>query len=121
MPFSEYARNETLSHWFVRGPVYVSLHSADPRQRPDTELSGRGYGRLLASKTFFSTPENGMTELLQDLEFTNLPKASVAWIGFWDSKVSGNPIFWAELKRSKSIDEGDSFKLPKGKGRVSMK
>ena len=104
---------------------YVSLHTADPTDAgTGTEVSGTGYARVQAS---FNTATGTDASETTDTDTTWAAAGSggwgtVGWIGLWDSAIGGsnNMIYHTALDASKTIDEGDVFKITAGNLTVTL-
>lgn len=100
--------------------TYVSLHTADPTDAgTGTEVSGGSYARTSAT---FGAPSNGVTTNSAAVEF---PQATGSWgtvshIGIWDASTTGNMLFHTALDTSKTIENGDIFKIAIGSLSVTL-
>ena len=115
---SDYLENAFLDHFLgtsstsAPAAVYVGLHTADPTDAgTGTEVSGSGYARQSMA---FGAASSGTASNSAAVEF---PAASggnwgtITHIGIWDASTSGNLLFHAALTASKTINEGDIFKI----------
>jgi len=102
---------------------YVSLHTADPTDAgTGTEVSGTGYARVQAE---FNTATGTDASETTSTDTTWAAAGSggwgtVGWIGLWDASTSGNMIYHTALDASKTIDEGDVFKIVAGNLTVTL-
>ena len=102
---------------------YVSLHTADPTDAgTGTEVSGTGYARVASS---FGVASGTGGSVTTDADTTWAAAGSggwgtVGWIGLWDASTSGNMIYHTALDASKTIDEGDVFKIVAGNLTVTL-
>lgn len=102
---------------------YVSLHTADPTDAgTGTEVSGTGYARVQAE---FNTATGTDASETTSTDTTWAAAGSggwgtVGWIGLWDASTSGNMIYHTALDASKTIDEGDVFKIVAGSLTVTL-
>lgn len=102
---------------------YVSLHTADPTDAgTGTEVSGTGYARVQAE---FNTATGTDASETTSTDTTWAAAGSggwgtVGWIGLWDASISGNMIYHTALDASKTIDEGDVFKITAGNLTVTL-
>lgn len=115
MPFSAATRGAILNFYFGSAPtvtkpagLVMSLHSSDPGLTGSGELSGGGYARQTVT---FGAESNGVVQSAADVEFTDLPAATIGWIGIWDT--SGVYHFGAALGTPKVVAEGDFFRVPR--------
>ena len=115
---SDYLENKFLDHFLgtssTSSPanVYVALHTADPTDAgTGTEVSGNGYARQTIA---FAASSSGTASNSGAVEF---PAASggdfgtITHIGLWDASTSGNLLFHSALPTSKTIADGDIFKI----------
>ena len=91
------------------GSIYVSLHTGDPGQAGANEVSGGGYSRKLVS---FAEAANKRSNNTADLEFTNMPTATVTHVGLWSAASSGNFWWGGSLTAAKSLTTGDTLRVP---------
>jgi len=115
---SDYLENKFLDHFLgtssTSSPtnVYVALHTADPTDAgTGTEVSGNGYVRQTIT---FGASSSGTASNSSAVEF---PAASggdfgtITHIGLWDASSGGNLLFHSALTTSKTIADGDIFKI----------
>ena len=115
---SDYLEDAFLDHFLgtssTSSPtnVYVALHTADPTDAgTGTEVSGNGYARQTIS---FDASSSGTASNSSAVEF---PAASggnfgtITHIGLWDASTGGNLLFHSALTTSKTIADGDIFKI----------
>lgn len=115
---SDYLEDAFLDHFLgtssTSSPtnVYVALHTADPTDAgTGTEVSGNGYARQTIS---FDASSSGTASNSSAIEF---PAASggdfgtITHIGLWDASTGGNLLFHSALTTSKTIADGDIFKI----------
>jgi len=115
---SDYLEDAFLDHFLgtssTSSPtnVYVALHTADPTDAgTGTEVSGNGYARQTIA---FSASSSGTASNSSAVEF---PAASggdfgtITHIGLWDASTGGNLLFHSALTTSKTIADGDIFKI----------
>jgi len=115
---SDYLENKLLDHVLrntsFESPttVYVGLYTSDPGDdNSGTEISGGSYARQILSVT---TATAGIVTSSADVTF---PQATASWgtishIGLLDDLTAGNLLMHTALTTSKTIDEGDIFKIP---------
>lgn len=115
---SDYLEDAFLDHFLgtssTSSPtnVYVALHTADPTDAgTGTEVSGNGYARQTIG---FDASSSGTASNSSAVEF---PAASggdfgtITHIGLWDASTGGNLLFHSALTTSKTIADGDIFKI----------
>jgi hypothetical protein len=115
---SNYLENKLLDHvlrnvsYTSPTTVYVGLFTDDPTDAgTGTEVSGGSYARQILSVT---TATGGIVTSSADVTF---PQCTASWgtvshIGLLDALSSGNLLMHTALTTSKTIDEGDIFKIP---------
>jgi hypothetical protein len=114
--------NATLRNTTYTSPaiVYVGLFTSDPTDAGSgTEVSGGSYARTAVT---FGAPSNGVSTNSAAVEF---PQATgnwgtVGWIGIHDASTSGNLLYHTALDTSKTIDNGDIFKIAIGSLSVTL-
>lgn len=126
---SNYIENAVLNH-FLRGGSAVSqpagIHvglftdaTGIAADQPTTEVSGGAYARTAAT---FGASTTGTTSNSVDITF---PVATAGWgtvnyVGVFDAATGGNLLFWGALTASKTIANGDTFKITTGSLTVSL-
>jgi hypothetical protein len=114
--------NATLRNTSYTSPstVYVSLHTADPTDAgTGAEVAGNSYARTSVT---FAAPSSGTCASNADCTF---PQATGSWgtithIGLWDANTTGNLLYHTPLASSKTIDNGDLFKIASGSLTVTL-
>jgi hypothetical protein len=115
---SDYLENKFLDHFLgtastsAPAAVYVGLHTADPTDAgTGAEVSGNGYARQAIA---FGASSGGTASNSGAVEF---PAANggdfgtITHIGIYDASSSGNLLFHSALTTSKTIADGDIFKI----------
>ena len=91
--------------------TYLALYTNDPTDADTgTEITGGSYVRQAIT---FSSPSNGATSNSSAIEF---PQATADWgtityVGIRDAVTSGNLLYHSALDTSKTIANGDIFKI----------
>lgn len=114
--------NATLRNTGYTSPttVYVGLYTSDPTDaNSGTEVSGGSYARTSVT---FGSPSNGVTTNSAAVEFPQATASwgTVGWIGILDAATSGNLLYHTALDTSKTIDNGDIFKIAIGSLSVTL-
>lgn len=114
--------NATLRNTTYTSPatVYVGLFTSDPTDAGSgTEVSGGSYARTAVT---FGAPSNGVTTNSGAVEFPQATASwgTVGWIGILDAATSGNLLYHTALDTSKTIDNGDIFKIAIGSLSVTL-
>ena len=115
---SDYLENKFLDHFLgtastsAPAAVYIGLHTADPTDAgTGAEVSGSGYARQAMA---FGASSGGTASNSGAVEF---PAANggdwgtITHIGIYDASTSGNLLFHSALTASKTISDGDIFKV----------
>jgi hypothetical protein len=105
--------NGTLRGTTYTAPTttYLALYTNDPTDADTgTEITGGSYVRQAIT---FSSPSNGATSNSSAIEF---PQATADWgtithVGIRDAVTSGNLLYHTPLDTSKTISNGDIFKI----------
>jgi hypothetical protein len=123
MSISDYYENKILDH-MLRGTeftppstVYVSLHTADPGETGANELTGGGYSRKAVT---FNAPSGGSMTNSADIDFPNMPAATITHVALWDAASAGNCLWTGALTTSKTTNAGDTFRIPAGQLTVTL-
>jgi hypothetical protein len=123
MSISDYYENKILDH-MLRGTaftppstVYVSLHTADPGETGANELTGGGYSRKPVT---FNAPSGGSMTNSADIDFPNMPAATITHVALWDAASAGNCLWTGALTAPKTTNAGDTFRIPAGQLTVSL-
>ncbi len=72
---------------FTVAGTQLSLHTANPTDIGESEVTGGGYSRQALS---WGTALNGQISTDQDVEFHDMPACTVTHIGIWD----GTQFLW---------------------------
>lgn len=100
--------------------TYLALYTSDPTDADTgTEISGGSYARQAIT---FGAPSNGVTTNSSAVEF---PQATADWgvishVAIRDAVTSGNLLFHTALDASKTINNGDIFKITSGNLSVTL-
>lgn len=100
--------------------VYVGLYTSDPTDaNSGTEVSGGSYARTSVT---FGAPSNGAALNSAAVEFPQATAdwGTVGWIGILDASTSGNLLYHTALDVSKTISNGDIFKIAIGSLSVTL-
>ena len=100
--------------------VYVGLYTSDPTDaNSGTEVSGGSYARTSVT---FGSPSNGASLNSSAVEFPQATAdwGTVGWIGLLDASTSGNLLYHTPLDVSKTISNGDIFKIAIGSLSVTL-
>lgn len=114
--------NATLRNTAYTSPatVYVGLYTSAPTDaNTGTEVSGGSYARTAVT---FGAPSNGVTTNSAAVEFPQATSSwgTVAYIGILDASSGGNLLYHTALDTSKTIDNGDIFKIAIGNLSVQL-
>ena len=93
--------------------IYCSLHTADPGATGANEVTGGSYGRQTVT-TSFAAASGGSVDSNADIEFANMPAATVTHVGIWDAASSGNYLWGGALDSSEVVPSGATFRLASG-------
>jgi hypothetical protein len=100
--------------------TYLALYTSDPTDADTgTEVTGGSYVRQAIT---FGAPSNGTSTNSAAVEF---PQATADWgtisyVGIRDAVTSGNLLFHTALDASKTINNGDVFKITAGNLSVQL-
>lgn len=119
MSFSNFLENKVLGHVFGATPytapatLYVGLFTSNPGETGSgTEVSGGSYAR----QTIAFTVAGAQASNTAAVEF---PTATASWgtityAAIYDALSGGNLLAYGALTTSKTIDNGDVFRIPAG-------
>ena len=124
--FSDYYENKIIDH-MLRGEaftppstIYLGLFTEAPTDAGGgTEVSGGGYARQSIT---LDAASGGATTNSSDITF---PQATADWgtivaVGIFDAETGGNLLMWANLSQSKTVNNGDTFKIAAGDLDISV-
>ena len=125
---TDYLENELLDHTLKVGaafgqPAYckLALFKSDPTDTGDVtnEVSGGAYVRQNA---VFTAASGGSTSNDADVTF---PQATADWgtithIGIMDLTAGGNMLWHGALTTPKTVNSGDTLKIPTGDLDISL-
>jgi hypothetical protein len=124
--FSDYYENKVIDHMLRNqaftppSTVYVGLYTAAPTDAGGgTEVSGGSYARQAVTLAAASA---GATQNSADITF---PTATADWgtivaAGLFDAASAGNLLAWNNLTASKTVNNGDTFKITAGSLTISV-
>lgn len=114
--------NGTLRGTTYTAPTttYLALYTSDPTDADTgTEVTGGSYARQAIT---MGAPSNGASTNSAAIEF---PQATADWgiiayVGIRDALTSGNLLYHTPLDTSKTISNGDIFKITAGNLSVTL-
>jgi len=118
--FSDFMENKIIDHMLRNqaytppATVYVALYTDDPTDADTgTEVSGGSYARQSVT---LSAASAGATSNSADITF---PTATADWgtithVGLRDASTGGNLLMHSALDASKTVNNGDTFKINAG-------
>jgi hypothetical protein len=119
--FSDYTENLVLTYLFTTGAVtrptawYVGLFTAAPSDTGGgTEVSGSGYARVVTGTISGSGTATTFSNAAA-IEFAAASGGNwgaIGWAGIFDASTAGNLLAWAPLTTSRTINDGDVFRIP---------
>lgn len=124
---SDYLENKILDHMLRNQAftppttVYLALFTSDPGDDASgTEVSGGSYAR--EAITFGSAASGGQISNTADITFTTATASwgTVTHVGIFDAATVGNLLWHGALSASKTVGDGDTFKVNTGDLDVSV-
>jgi hypothetical protein len=119
--FTDYTENLVLTFLFTSSTAtrptawYVGLFTAAPSDAGGgTEVTGNGYARVVTGTISGSGTATTFTNAAA-IEFAAASGGNwgtIGWAAIFDASTSGNMIAWAPLTVSKTINDGDIFRIP---------
>jgi len=117
----DFLENELLDHclgtgsWTMPAVVKLALFKADPTDTGDltNEVTGGAYARQTVA---FTAAAGGSCSNDADVTF---PQATADWgtithIGIMNATTAGTMLWWGQLTVAKTVNSGDTFKIPTG-------
>ena len=90
---------------------YVALYTTAPTDAGGgTEVTGGSYARQQAA---FAGAAAGATSNSANIDFTLMPACTVVAVGVFDA-IAGNLMWWGDLTANKTVNSGDTFRIPAG-------
>lgn len=121
---SNYLENKLIDHFLGTASytmptnVYVALYTVTPGEAGGgTEVTGGSYARQVAT---FSAAASGATSNDSNIDFTNMPAATVVAIGIFDALTTGNLLLYGSLTTNKTTDAGDTLRIATGDLDISI-
>ena len=94
--------------------TWISLHTGSLLDdETGAEVSGGGYARIQVASTGWDAAAAGATENSADIDFGTATGnwGNILFVGVWTASTSGSLLFRGELTASKTVNNGDSFKI----------
>jgi|TARA_Y100000310_G_scaffold275401_1_gene291914 hypothetical protein len=115
---SDYLENKFLDHFLgtsstsAPAAVYVALFTSDPADDASgTEVSGSGYARQSMGFDAASSASASNTSAVTFPAASGGAWGTITHLGIFDASTSGNLLFHSSLTASKTISDGDIFKI----------
>lgn len=114
---SDYYENKIIDHMFRAqaftppATIYVALFTVAPSDSGGgTEVSGGGYTRKSVT---FSAASGGSTSNSADIDFgvATADWGTIVAVGLFDASTGGNLLAYGNLTQSKTVNNGDGFKI----------
>tara|TARA_R110000824_G_scaffold28801_2_gene96433 strand:+ start:350 stop:745 length:396 start_codon:yes stop_codon:yes gene_type:complete len=119
--FSDYTENLVLNWLFTTETAtrptawYVALFTSAPSDTGGgTEVSGGAYARKVTGTITVSGTATTATNAAA-IEFAAASGAdwgTIGWAAIFDASTGGNMLAWAPLTTSRTINDGDVFRIP---------
>jgi hypothetical protein len=120
--FNDYTENLVLTFLFTTSTAtrptawYVGLFTAAPSDTGGgTEVTGNAYARkVTGTMTVSGTTPTAATNSAA-IEFAAASGGnwgSIGWAAIFDASTGGNMLAWAPLTTSRTINDGDIFRIP---------
>lgn len=127
--FTNYTENLTLNWLFTTNSAtrptawYIALFTAAPSDAGGgTEVSGNGYARVATGTITVSGTDTTATNAAA-IEFAAASGGNwgtVTHAAVMDASSSGNMLAWAALTTSRTINDGDVFRIPAGSLTITL-
>lgn len=118
--FSDYAENATGNFWLrgnpgavtAPGTVYLALYTDDPTDADaGTEVAGGSYARQAIT---FGAPTDGVFTNDAEVEYLDMPAASVTHWGIHDDLSAGNLLYHGAWDTTYAYTAGQTATVPIG-------
>jgi hypothetical protein len=119
--FNDYTENLVLTWLFTTSSAtrptawYVGLFTSAPSDTGGgTEVSGSGYARVATGTISGSGTATTFTNAAA-IEFAAASGGNwgtIGWAAVFDASTGGNMLCWAPLTTSRTINDGDVFRVP---------
>lgn len=119
--FTDYLEDKVLKHVFTNTAytspttIYVGLFTAAPSDTGGgTEVSGNAYARVSASLSVSGTNPTKATNG-SAIEFAAASGGNwgtITYLGLFDALTTGNLLAYADLTTSRTVNDGDIFRIP---------
>lgn len=127
--FSDYTENLLLNWLLTTNSAtrptawYVGLFTAAPSDTGGgTEVTGNGYARVATGTISISGTSTTATNAAA-IEFAAASGGNwgtITYAAIFDASTSGNMLAWAALTTSRTINDGDVFRIPAGSLTVTL-
>jgi hypothetical protein len=120
--FNDYTENLVLTFLFTSSTAtrptawYVGLFTAAPSDTGGgTEVTGNAYARKVTGTITVSGTAPTAATNSAAIEFAAASGGNwgtVGWAAIFDASTGGNMLAWAPLTSSRTINDGDIFRIP---------
>ncbi|CAB4152118.1 hypothetical protein UFOVP588_51 [uncultured Caudovirales phage] len=127
--FNDYTENLVLTWLFTTSSAtrptawYVGLFTSAPSDTGGgTEVSGSGYARVATGTISGSGTATTFTNAAA-IEFAAASGGNwgtIGWAAVFDASTGGNMLCWAPLTTSRTINDGDVFRVPAGSLSITL-
>lgn len=92
--------------------LYLALHTADPTiTGSGAEVTGGSYARQSVT---YASSASGTSSSNIDVDFTDLPSATITHYGLWDASSGGNLWVFGALPNTIASNAGDDVTIASG-------
>lgn len=127
--FNDYTENLVLTWLFTTSSAtrptawFVGLFTSAPSDTGGgTEVSGSGYARVATGTISGSGTATTFTNAAA-IEFAAASGGNwgtIGWAAVFDASTGGNMLCWAPLTTSRTINDGDVFRVPAGSLSITL-
>jgi hypothetical protein len=124
---SDYLEDKLLDHFLGTNTytaptdVYVALYTVAPTDAGGgTEVTNTGGSTYARQLVTFDVASGGATSNDTDIDFEDMPSATVVAIGIHDAVTSGNLLVYGDLTANKALDAGDILRIATGDLDISI-
>ncbi len=124
MSIGNTVENDILDHLFkataFNYDTFVSLHDGDPGETGANEITGGSYARQEVLDAAWNAATGGLTDNVNDIDFTLMPALTVTHIGLWSAVTAGVFLWGGALSASKVVNLNDTFRFAAGDANFTL-
>ena len=118
MSFANTTENYIMDHikgtsWSAPAGLYVQLHTADPTETCDQDISAETERKVV---TFGGPASGGIITSNSDVSWTSWDKntETISHVSIWSAATDGYAIMYGALDTSRQVNNDDTFTISSG-------